>query len=233
MTMISGKRKPFDRIHLATVIKVTDCNWYSHSEGDNPYIQISINGLMLDGTGDALHANIQASAGYGDYGMVNELVKIYTPGSLHWIESNSFHFMEGEVLFYSMINIYPVVVEDVEEINKFFLQKQPSDCKTQKQTEHLKINTSDVCPDLDSRAVVMSGFLEHDKNSFTKKGEKMASARLCDDNGTIDLIIFPNVYDDYEKTLSKDTNIIVTGRLDVSEGAAFLIPERFEYEVKS
>ena len=233
MTMISGKRNPFDRIHLATVIKVTDCNWYSHSEGDNPYIQISINGLMLDGTGDALHANIQDSAGYGDYGKVNELVKIYTSGSLHWIESNSFHFIEGEVLFYSMINIYPVVAEDVEEINKFFLRKQPSDCEHQKQTEYLRIYTSNVCPDLDGNTVIMSGFLEHVKNSYTNSGKKMAFARLRDDNGVIDLIIFANVYEDYEKTISKDGNIIVTGRLDVSESSAYLIPESFECGGKS
>ena len=233
MAMISGKRNPLDRINLVTVIKITDCNWYSHSEGDNPYIQISINGLVLCGTGDVLSANIQDSAQYGDYEKVNELLSLYTPGSLHWIESHTFCFMNEDIFFYHPTNTHPVVTEDVEEINKFFLQKQPSDCEPQKQTEHLKINTSDVCPDLDNRAVVMSGFLEHVKNSFTKKGEKMASARLCDDNGTIDLIIFPNVYDDYEKTLSKDTNIIVTGRLDVSEGAAFLIPERFEYGVRS
>ena len=61
----------------------------------------------------------------------------------------------------------------------------------------------------------------------------MASARLRDDNGTIDLIIFSNVYDGYEETISKGSKIIATGKLDVSEGAAFLIPERFEYGVKS
>jgi hypothetical protein len=188
---------------------------------------------MLDGTGDALHANIQDSAGYGDYGKVNELVKIYTPGSLHWIESNSFHFMEGEVLFYSMINIYPVVAEDVEEINKFFLRKIPSDCEPQKHPEHLRITTSNVCTDLDNNTVVMSGFLEHVKNSYTNSGKKMAFARLRDDNGVIDLIIFANVYENYEKAISKDSNIIVTGKLDVSESAAYLIPQSFECGGKS
>ncbi len=228
MAMISEKSNPLDRINLVTIIKIIDFNWYSHSEGDNPYIQISINGLVLTGTGDALHANIQDSAGYGEYEKVNELMGLYTPESMHWIESNSFHFMEGEVLFYSLINIHPIVTEDVEEINKFFLRKQPSDCETQKQTEHLKISTLDVCPDLDNRAVVMSGFLEHVKNSFTKNGEKMASARLHDENATIDLVIFANVYENYEQAISKGGNIIVTGKLDVSESAAFLIPERFE-----
>ena len=233
MTMISGKRKPFDRIHLATVIKVTDCNWYSHSEGDNPYIQISINGLVLCGTGDVLYANIQDSAEHGDYEKVNELMSLYTPGSLHWVESHTFHFMEGDIFFYHPTNTHPVVAEDVGEINKFFLRKLSSDCEPQKHPEHLRINTSNVCPDLDNNTVVMSGSLEHVKTSCTKKGGKMASARLHDEYGIIDLIIFANVYEDYEKTISKDGNIIVTGRLDVSESSAYLIPESFECGGKS
>ena len=233
MTMIPGKRNPFDRIHLATAIKITDFDWYSHSEGDNPYFQISINGLVLTGTGDALHANIQDSAEYGNYEKVNELMILYTPGSLHWVESHAFHFMEEDIFFYHPTNTHPVATEDVEEINRFFLRKFHSDREPQKQPKHLKINTSNVCPDMDNNTVVMSGFLEHVKNFFTKKGEKMASARLRDDNGTIDLIIFSNVYDGYEETISKGSKIIATGKLDVSEGAAFLIPERFEYGVKS
>jgi DNA polymerase III alpha subunit len=61
----------------------------------------------------------------------------------------------------------------------------------------------------------------------------MAFARLRDDNGVIDLIIFANVYENYEKAISKDSNIIVTGKLDVSESAAYLIPQSFECGGKS
>jgi DNA polymerase III alpha subunit len=228
MAMISKKSNPLDRINLVTIIKIIDFNWYSHSEGDNPYIQISINGLVLTGTGDALHANIQDSAGYGDYEKVNELMSLYTPESMHWIESNSFHFMEGEVLFYSLMNIHPVVTEDVEKINRCFLQKFHSDREPQKQQDILKITTSNVCPDMDNNTVVMSGVLEHVKTSYTNSGKKMAFARLRDDNGVIDLIIFANAYENYEKAISKDGNIIVAGKLDVSESAAYLIPESFE-----
>ena len=233
MAMISGKRNPLDRINLVTVIKITDCNWYSHSEGDNPYIQISINGLVLCGTGDVLSANIQDSAQYGDYEKVNELLSLYTPGSLHWIESHTFCFMNEDIFFYHPTNTHPVVAEDAEETNKFFLRKLPSDCEPQKHPEHLRITTSNVYPDLDNNTVVMSGFLEHVKTSCNKKGGKMASARLHDKNGTIDLVIFTNVYENYEKAISKDGNIIVTGKLDVSERAVYLIPESFECGGKS
>ena len=233
MAMISEKRNPLDRINLVTVIKITDCNWYSHSEGDNPYIQISINGLVLCGTGDVLYANIQDSAQYGDYENVNELLSLYKTGSLHWIESHTFCFMNEDIFFYHPTNTHPVVAEDVEEINKFFLRKLPSDCEPQMLPEQLRITTSNVCQDMDNNTVVMSGVLEHVKTSYTNSGKKMAFARLRDDNGVIDLIIFANVYENYEKAISDDANIIVTGKLDVSEGAAFLIPEIFEYGVKS
>jgi hypothetical protein len=226
MTMISEKRNPFDRINLATVIKITDFNWYSHSAGDNPYIQISINGLVLCGTGEVLDANIQDSAPHGDYEKVNELVTLYTPRSLHWVESYRFSFTDEALFFHHPTNTHLVDAEDIAEINYFFNVNIPSDSGPQKQPE--KITTSNVCPDLDKHSVVISGSLEHVDTALTKKGKKMAFARLHDENGFIDLIIFTNVYDDYEKTVSKGCNVSVTGILDVSESSAYLIPERFE-----
>ena len=225
MTMISEKCNPLDRINLATVIRITNFNWYSHSAGDNPYIQISINGLVLCGTGEVLDANIQDSAEYGDYEKVNELRSLYVPGSFHWVESKTFYFMNEELFFYHPTITHTVVPEDVEEINHFF-KNIPSDSGPKKQPE--KITTSNVCPDMDKHSVVMSGSLEHLKTTSTKKGKKMAFAKLHDENGFIDLIIFANVYDDYEKTISKGCNVGVTGILDVSEDSAYLIPERFE-----
>jgi len=225
MAMTSEKRSTLDRINLVTVIKVTDFNWYSHSAGDNPYIQISINGLVLCGTGDVLYANIQDAAEYGDYEKVNELMSLYTPESFHWVESKTFYFMNEELFFYHPTITHPVVAEDIEEINHFF-KNIPSNTGPQKQPE--KITTSNVCPDMDKHSVIMSGSLEHLRTTSTKTGKKMAFAKLHDKNGFIDLIIFANVYDDYEKTISKGCNVSVTGIIDVSEDSVYLIPERFE-----
>ena len=226
--MISEKRDPLERIRLATVFKITSLYWCFHSECDNPYIQISINGLVLDGTGDAVPANIENSLEPDDYEKINDFVRIYTSGSLHWLESQAFHFMEGTLFFWHPTIMCPIASEDVGEIERFSLRRSPSNCEPQKAPDHLIITTANVCRDMDNRSVVMSGSLEHIKTSFTKRGRKMATARLHDQNGNIDLIIYPNVYKNYEKTLLKEGKLTVTGRLDVSESSSYLIPESFE-----
>lgn len=226
MDIISEKRNPSERINLVTIIKIIDCNWYSHSACDNPYIQISINGLVLDGTKDTMHANIQDSAEYDDFIKVDELMSLYTPGSLHWVESHAFHLAEGEVCFYRA-DTRPVNAEDLEVINKLFTIVKP-----QKRPEPLIITTSNIDRDMDKLTVVMSGCLEHVNTSCTKRGRKMTTAKLHDQNGNIDLVIFPNVYEDYEKILLQKGKINVTGRLDVSENSSYLIPERFELSVR-
>jgi len=183
---------------------------------------------VLDGTGDVVPAHIEDSEGYDDYIKVDELVRLYMPGSLHWIESHTFHFMEGELCFWHPTRTHPVAAEDIKGIERFFLRESPSNCEPQKQTGHRIITTSNVCQDMDNHTVVMSGVIEHIHISCTKRGRKMATARLRDPNGIIDLIIYPDVYENYEKTLSKKGKFTVTGRIDVSEISFYFIPDSFE-----
>ena len=114
LNMIFEKRDPSEGINLMTVIKITDFNWCSHADCDNPYLQISIDGLVLDGTGEAMPAHIEDSIGYDDSVKVDELVRLYTPGSLHWVESHTFHFMEGELFFWHPTKTCPVTCMTME-----------------------------------------------------------------------------------------------------------------------
>lgn len=119
MEIISQKHKPLEHIKLVTIIKIAGCDVCYH-EGENPYTQISISGLVLDGFGDVVQANIEDSAEYGDDKRVRELVSIYAPGSLHLIESQIFHFSGDEICFYGLNKILPIAVEDVEKIQNLF-----------------------------------------------------------------------------------------------------------------
>ena len=107
------------QIKLITIMKVSNFNWFSHSECANPYIQIYIGGLVLDGTGEPVPADIEDSVEFGNYGRLSELMDIYVPGSLHLLESNKFWIMDRHIIFYDY-HTRSLDVQDVEEINHYF-----------------------------------------------------------------------------------------------------------------
>ncbi|MBE9504171.1 MAG: DNA polymerase III subunit alpha [Proteobacteria bacterium] len=61
------------------------------------------------------------------------------------------------------------------------------------------------------------------KESITKKGDRMGFITLEDLNGTLEVIIFPDVYRDVATILGSDLPLLVRGRLDVSDENTKLI----------
>ena len=61
------------------------------------------------------------------------------------------------------------------------------------------------------------------KESITKKGDRMGFITLEDLNGTLEVIIFPDVYREVATILGSDLPLLVRGRLDVSDENTKLI----------
>lgn len=122
---------PLKKISLSTIIKVADCNVF-HNDGNNPSIQISVGGFALSSLGDVVYADIQFGADCGDYEKVSKLIDTYTPGSLHWIESDTFGFIGGNFQFYDPQNICPVDMKDIDAINIYFPAQVDSGREPQK-----------------------------------------------------------------------------------------------------
>lgn len=225
----ASTHKPSKSIKLITIIKITECDLFYH-EGENPYTQISISGLALDGTGDVVYATINDSADYGDDKRVKEFVSLYTPGSLHWVESQAFHWSGDELYFYYIEKSLPVADEDSEEIEKLFARNPTTENEPEMSPDEsiIRIKASHVGKDMHDRIVVMSGLLEHIETGRSKRGLEMAFARLHDKSGYIDLIIFPSHYEVYEQFLLLKTTVNVTGKLSVSEDSSYLLPDKFE-----
>lgn len=70
---------------------------------------------------------------------------------------------------------------------------------------------------LDGKSVVMGGILGAVKAKTTKNNNMMAFAQLEDLYGTIELIIFPKIYEEYRELLKNDNIIIVEGRISIKE----------------
>jgi len=69
----------------------------------------------------------------------------------------------------------------------------------------------------DGRDVTICGIIAGLKPKMTKKNEKMAIMNLEDLFGTIEVIVFPELYRTAQHMLLTDTPIIVAGQLDKSE----------------
>ena len=73
------------------------------------------------------------------------------------------------------------------------------------------------------RRVILSGIIAEFKEMITKKGTRMAFAKLEDLHGTCELVIFPDVFAKHEGDLKSDKPLLVGGNLEDSEGAIKII----------
>ncbi|MEG6566410.1 DNA polymerase III subunit alpha [Thermoanaerobacterium saccharolyticum] len=69
----------------------------------------------------------------------------------------------------------------------------------------------------DDQDVVLVGIVESKKIKFTKNNNMMAFVNLADLYGTIEVIVFPAVYEKYSKFLSEDLPVVVKGKVSLRE----------------
>ncbi|OQB12385.1 MAG: DNA polymerase III subunit alpha [Firmicutes bacterium ADurb.Bin193] len=69
----------------------------------------------------------------------------------------------------------------------------------------------------DGQQVKIAGIITKIQLKYTKKDEQMAFLRLEDLSGTIEVIVFPRVLNDFESLLTEQSIIVVSGRIDARE----------------
>ena len=69
----------------------------------------------------------------------------------------------------------------------------------------------------DGKDVTICGIVAGLSQKITKKGDKMAILKLEDLSGTVEVIVFPDLYKSANALLLTDTPLIVAGQLDKSE----------------
>jgi DNA polymerase-3 subunit alpha len=78
----------------------------------------------------------------------------------------------------------------------------------------------------DKSQVVLGGIINNFKSKNTKNGNLMAFITLEDLEGTIEVIVFPKVYEKYKEVIKKDILVVIEGHLDVTEGKIKLIAQK-------
>lgn len=77
--------------------------------------------------------------------------------------------------------------------------------------------------------VKLAGIINQVKSFFTKKNNnEMAFVTLGDSSGTIDLVVFPNIYAETKPTWVKDKLVLVKGKVDVRDKRISVIVQEVE-----
>lgn len=75
----------------------------------------------------------------------------------------------------------------------------------------------------DNKNVTMAGIITNKSETMTKKSTLMAFCSLEDMSGSIEMIIFPNIYKDVKNIIENDTLVMVNGNLQSSDDELKLI----------
>lgn len=70
-----------------------------------------------------------------------------------------------------------------------------------------------ITPDLHNKAVTLGGVVIESREIVTKKGQKMAFAKIADEFGEMELILFPGVYDKSSDLWLRDTIVVLSGKI--------------------
>lgn len=80
--------------------------------------------------------------------------------------------------------------------------------------------------DLGKRKVIVSGLVTEMKEFITKKGTRMAFAKIEDLSGNCELVIFPDTFSKFEMNLKDERPVLISGLLEGSEGSAKIMVDQ-------
>ena len=73
---------------------------------------------------------------------------------------------------------------------------------------------------------VVAGIIEESKPILTRKGDKMAFVRLSDFSGSIEVVVFPKILEEYKDLLEVDKCVLMKGRISKRNGDISFIVEK-------
>jgi len=79
--------------------------------------------------------------------------------------------------------------------------------------------------DANKRELTLAGFLTISRKMLTKKGEKMCSAILEDRSGKIECIVFPKVYQEFQRFFEKEEIVVMDGNVNLKETPKKFFPK--------
>lgn len=118
---------------------------------------------------------------------------------------------------------------DILAMEKEILGLYVSGHPLEEYTEVLKTKTkkqiADLTQEMDGTRIVVGGVITSLRRSVTKKGETMAYCFLEDLTGSIEVLIFPRVLEQYHHIIEPDKVVLIRGRVNAQEDSPKLFAE--------
>ena len=112
-----------------------------------------------------------------------------------------------------------------KELLGLYISGHPLD-KFSQQLSKSKTNLSKVKKkSLEGMTTVVAGIIEEFKPILTKKGNKMAFLKLSDFSDTIEVVIFPKIFSEFQEFLEIDKCILIKGKISKRSEDTSLIAE--------
>ena len=102
------------------------------------------------------------------------------------------------------------------ELLGLYLSKHPLDGFDDYLREHA-VEISKVTTAMDNKKVTIGGVISAKREITTKNGAKMAFVTIEDKSGDLELIVFPNAYNESPQTWELDAVVIATGKINTKD----------------
>lgn len=167
---------------------------------------------------------------------VSENRKVNLKGQLNLLDDFSSESKKSDDVKIQNINEYPkkTKLKLEKEVLGFYISDHPlSDLADRLNdfvnfTSDYKDNLSDLeIQMLDKKFVSMAGVITNKSEIMTKKKQLMSFANLEDMYGSIEMVIFPEVYKKYRNIIDEDSVVLVKGNLQVDERDVKLLTSEF------
>ena len=96
-------------------------------------------------------------------------------------------------------------------------EKELLDISKVKTTDLKKEDELEATKFKDGMKIIMGGILSGITKKYTKNNQLMALLQLEDLVGSIEVIVFPKVYEKYKPFINEDAKVYIEGRLSVSD----------------
>ncbi|NTV30902.1 DNA polymerase III subunit alpha [candidate division WWE3 bacterium] len=109
-----------------------------------------------------------------------------------------------------------------KEILGFYLTKHPHEEKLTKIGQFVSLPLNELTDQVAGRELILGGFVTAKSVVTTKKDQReMAFLSVTDSTGNIEIIVFPDVYQNGARQIEEDTILLAKGKLDVQDDGSF------------
>ena len=123
------------------------------------------------------------------------------------------------------------------ELLGFYLHEPPYYQKLKLLPDYVSVEISDLAEEHVGGKLTIGGVIVNVKKVFTKKtNREMAFLTISDGITTLELVVFPKIYDESKSFLQKDAVVIIDGRVEkrdevisaIAENISLFDPQNFE-----